>query len=123
MRIMRIHHIAMRTRRVEALESFYAGLLGLLQVQRDGQRSVWLRAGESIVMIEQAEDGEPPLPAGSLELVAFAVTLEELDHFRVLLAEQHVPIEAETAYTIYFRDPDGRRIGLSHFPGERVGRA
>jgi hypothetical protein len=29
-----------------------------------------------------------------------------------------VPIEDRTAYTLYVRDPDGRRIGLSSYPDE-----
>jgi catechol-2,3-dioxygenase len=115
---MRIHHIAMRTRQLTALETFYGGVLALPIVQRDGERSVWLRAGEALVMLEEAEDGEPPPPAGGMELLAFNVTVDDLTRFRAVLAENKIAIEAETAYTIYFRDPDGRRIGLSHFPGE-----
>jgi HSP20 family molecular chaperone IbpA len=26
------------------------------------------------------------------------------------------PIEGETAFTLYVRDPDGTRVGLSHYP-------
>jgi len=36
------------------------------------------------------------------------------------LKDASVPIEAETRFTIYFRDPDGRKVGLSHFPDEKA---
>lgn len=114
---MRIHHIAMRTKQLARLEPFYADLLGLPVVHRDGTRSVWLRAGDSILMLEEADEGEPTVPLRTMELVAFAVHLDELERYKRLLGAHGVAIEAETAYTVYFRDPDGRRIGLSHFPG------
>jgi catechol 2,3-dioxygenase-like lactoylglutathione lyase family enzyme len=117
---MRIHHIAMRTRGLAALESFYASVLGLPVVQRDGARSVWLRAGEALLMLEQADDGEPLVPEGTRELVAFAVHKDDAERYRRILETNEVVIEGETAYTIYFRDPDGRRVGLSHFPGQIV---
>lgn len=115
---MRIHHIAMRTRDLPRLELFYTQVLGLGVVQRDTTRSVWLRAGEAIVMLESAEPKEPAVGAGSMELVAFQVHKDDIARYRNVLREASVPIEAETLYTIYFRDPDGRRVGLSHFPGE-----
>jgi hypothetical protein len=46
---MRIHHIALRVRDLEAAREFYSGLLGLPEVKRDVARAVWLRAGVPIV--------------------------------------------------------------------------
>ena len=117
---MRIHHLAMRTLKLARLESFYAETLGLPVIQRDGARSVWLRAGDAILMIEQAEASEPPIPAMGMDLVAFAVHVDDVERYRRILIENQIETESETAYTIYFRDPDGRRIGISHFPGEKV---
>jgi catechol 2,3-dioxygenase-like lactoylglutathione lyase family enzyme len=115
---MRIHHIAMRSPSPARLETFYARVLGLDVVQRDGARSVWLRAGDTLVMIEQADEREPPIPNGSMELVAFGIRVADVDRYRAALADAKVRVEAETAYTLYVRDPDGRRVGLSHYPGE-----
>src|SRR3954447_20929359 len=115
---MRIHHLAMRTRRLVRLESFYTTVLGFSVIHRDGTRSVWLAAGDAIVMLEDADAGEPGIAPGTMELVAFAVGKEDVARHRRILAENNVAVEAETVYTIYFRDPDGRRIALSHFPGE-----
>jgi catechol 2,3-dioxygenase-like lactoylglutathione lyase family enzyme len=102
----------MRTRDVERLERFYTGVLGLSVVRRDDARqSVWLDAGGTMLMIERASEGEPAISPGSLELVAFAVAT--IEPWRALLA-----VEAETAHTLYFRDPDGRRVAVSDYAFE-----
>ncbi len=48
-----------------------------------------------------------------MELVAFAI--DDLPSWRRKLAEAGVVIEAETVHTLYVRDPDGRRVGLSTY--------
>jgi catechol 2,3-dioxygenase-like lactoylglutathione lyase family enzyme len=112
---MRVHHLAFRTRDLPGLERFYTDVLGLTITRRDGERSVWLRAGGTILMLEAAETGEPPVPAGSKDLVAFGIEAPDVDRWRRVLAAAAVAIEAETAFTLYFRDPDGRRVALSHY--------
>jgi catechol 2,3-dioxygenase-like lactoylglutathione lyase family enzyme len=106
---MRIHHLALRTRDVARLERFYAGVLGLAVVKRDEARgSVWMDAGGAVLMIERAAEAEPEIARGTLELVAFAVA-------RIGDWRERVPVEAETANTLYFRDPDGRRVAVSDY--------
>lgn len=100
----------MRTPDVPRLERFYTDVLGLRVVRRDASRgSVWLEAGGAAVMIERAEPGEPPVPPGCRELLAFAV--DDKEPWRARVA-----VEAETAHTLYFRDPDGRRVAVSSYP-------
>lgn len=65
-------------------------------------------------MLERRDEGEPAVPPGSKELVAFAVS----SSVTARLTEARVAIEARTPYTLYVRDPDGRRIGLSSYPDE-----
>ena len=62
-------------------------------------------------LLERAEADEPAPVASSMELVAFAATPE----LRARL-EATVPIEGRTSYSLYFRDPDGRRVGISSYP-------
>jgi catechol 2,3-dioxygenase-like lactoylglutathione lyase family enzyme len=112
---MRIHHIALRTRDLEGLVGFYTEALGLDVVKRSGG-GVWLQAGDALVMLERADDDEPPIPSGTRELVAFAVEARDLPPLEKRLAGHGVPIEARTAFTLYFRDPDGRRVGVSQYP-------
>jgi catechol-2,3-dioxygenase len=103
----------MRTTDLPRLEAFYAGTLGLKVLQRDEARgSVWLDVGGTVLMLERASEGEPSLPAGSRELLAFA--LDEPAARETWRAK--VAVEAETPHTLYFRDPDGRRVALSTYP-------
>jgi glyoxylase I family protein len=114
MRGVRIHHIAMRTGDLARLERFYVDVLGLALLRRDDAReSVWLDAAGSIVMLERADADEPKTPQGSKDLVAFAV--DDKESWRVRLARAGVAIEAETPHTLYFRDPDARRVAVSTY--------
>lgn len=118
---MRIHHLAFRTANLPRLEKFYVEVLGLRPSHRDGDRSTWLDAGGTMLMLEQRSAAEPPPPAGSHELVAFEIVPAEAAAYAARLHEAGASIEARTAYTIYFRDPEGRRLGLSSYP-EPLGR-
>jgi glyoxylase I family protein len=103
----------MRTADLPRLEGFYAGVLGLPVLRRDEARgSVWLDAGGAVLMLERAREGEPGPPPGSKELLAFALDdAASREAWRAKLA-----VEAETEHTLYFRDPDGRRVALSTHP-------
>src|SRR5690606_5402605 len=109
---MRIHHLALRTSDLASLERFYGEVLGLPITRRQGERSTWLDASGTIVMLERRDAGEPPIPPGSQELVAFELDSISQRDLADRLAAAHVPIEARTASTLYVRDPDGRRVGL-----------
>ena len=113
---VRIHHLALRTSDVRRLEAFYRDVAGLAVTSRPSEQRVWLSANETIVMLEQREAAEPDVPAGSMELVAFAIEPGERAAFVERLRNAGVALEGETAFTLYFRDPDGRRVGVSHYP-------
>jgi glyoxylase I family protein len=114
---MRIHHVALRTGDLPRLEAFYVDVLGLSVTKRQGERSVWLDAGGTIVMLEARDaPGEPGVPEGTKELVAFAIEPGARAHYGERLSRAGVAIEAETPSTLYVRDPDGRRVGLSAYP-------
>ena len=107
---MQIHHVAFRTADLARLERFYRDVLELAVLRRDDARgSIWLEAGGSELMLERAELGEPAVPVGSRELLAFSV--EDTEPWR-----SRVAVEAETRHTLYFRDPDGRRVAVSAHP-------
>jgi catechol 2,3-dioxygenase-like lactoylglutathione lyase family enzyme len=115
---LRLHHLALRSRDPARLVRFYGDLLGLPVARRNEARgSVWLGLGPVVLMIERAADGEPLPDRTSLELLAFAVDpgsdRPDLGAWRLCLAAAGVRIEAETPFTLYFRDPEGRRVGLS----------
>jgi catechol 2,3-dioxygenase-like lactoylglutathione lyase family enzyme len=114
---MRIHHLALRVRDPERSLAFYSGLLGLQVLRRNqadsGLRSVWLRAGDAILMLERELVGTGP-SAGSGHLLALAV--DDLEGWETRLLRAGVAVDGRTEHSLYLRDPDGHRVGLSRFP-------
>ncbi|GEM_PF-3257826 len=112
---MRIHHLAFRCPDYAATTRFYIDVLGMRVVSETPGYSTWLALGGGVLMIEQASEGEKGPDPTSLRFVAFH--REDLPgDLEERLAAAGVLIEDRTGYTIYFRDPDGRRIGASTFP-------
>lgn len=125
-----VHHVALGANDVERVAAFYREVLGLPERTRhhdaDGLRSIWLEAAGVLLMIERSgagpssASGEEPRPAGgalpSLRCLAFAIGAEERAAWRARLEERGHPIERESAFTLYTRDPEGNPIGLSSWP-------
>jgi catechol 2,3-dioxygenase-like lactoylglutathione lyase family enzyme len=123
----RFHHLAIQCSDLEACERFYREVLGLEVLRRwprpgGGDRSVWLALGDGFLALERAEaparpgpwrDGQP-----GLHLVALRISREERAGWEERLAAGGVPVVHRTRWSIFFRDPEGNRIGLSHHPEE-----
>jgi glyoxylase I family protein len=112
-----VHHLALRVAEVERALAFYAGVLGLSERRRfqepDGRlRSAWLQAGSVVLMLEQRLRGAGP-EAGSGHVLAFAVS--DLSAWEARLATAGIAIDDRTPFTLFVRDPDGHRIGLSTY--------
>jgi len=123
---VRVHHLALRTLDVPGLTAFYRDVVGLEtapQARPPGAVSAWLTAGPTLVMIEPRDAEEARVPLGSRELVAFAIEPTDRTAFEARLAAAGVGIEQRTAFTLYFRDPDGRRVAVSHYPDPAGGQA
>ena len=115
-----VHHLALRVADVERAREFYAGLLGLAEERRfaetDGRlRSVWLQAGPLVLMLERQLRGTGP-ETGSGHVLAFAVS--DLPAWQARLAAAGVAVDDRTPHTLFLRDPDGHRVGLSDFAFE-----
>ncbi len=103
---------------MERVARFYREMLGLAEVARHASesgalRSIWLRAGETVLMIEHTE-AEPRAVTGigaGPFLLAFAVSPAE----RAELEGQLV-VESRSEHSSYFRDPEGNRVAISHYP-------
>ena len=115
----RIHHVAIRVADPVASLAFYAGVLGLPEVRRFHEagaiRSIWVRAGDAVLMLEREIKGGGPATGSGHVLVLQVDDLE--DWVGRLALAGHAPI-ARTEQTAYFADPDGHRVGLSVFPRE-----
>jgi catechol 2,3-dioxygenase-like lactoylglutathione lyase family enzyme len=114
---VRIHHLALRVADVVRSRDFYSDVLGLRELRRSHAggmlRSIWLSAGASVLMLERglACGGSE---TGSGHLLAFAV--DDLDAWQARLEAAGVVIDSRGSATLYFRDPDGHRVGLSVYP-------
>lgn len=115
-----IHHIALRVRDPERSAAFYSGVLGLPERRRSDEggalRSIWLSAGPALLMLERRLRGKGA-QEGSGHLLALAV--EDLEAWERRLVAAGVAVEERTEHTIYLRDPDGHRVGLSVFSFDR----
>ncbi len=109
-----IHHLALRVADVERSRAFYGDLLGLPELRRfeeEGRlRSVWLQVGEAVLMLESRLRGRGA-DHGSGHLLAFPV--DDLPAWTRRLAAAGISVLDRTEHTLYLRDPDGHRVGLS----------
>lgn len=129
MELLGVHHVAVKVRDVRRMATFYREVLGLEELDRHqderGLRSIWLRCGQAIVMVERSEAwaageagvAEPdPLDPPGLHLLALTIAPDARSAWAHRLAEQGHPVTEETDFTMYVRDPEGNRVGLSTWP-------
>lgn len=130
----KLHHIALKVRDLERCEQFYSGVLGLRIMQRlvenDGTtRSVWFDLEGVILMLERCDgiagDEANRPSAGTTEtgwyLLAVTITPGSRTTWRDILSRAGVQITGETAFSMYFRDPENNRLALSHYPEPESG--
>jgi catechol 2,3-dioxygenase-like lactoylglutathione lyase family enzyme len=123
-----LHHVAVQCADLARCERFYREVLGLSVLRRwpreeGGDRSVWLAVGDgSFLALERAAEppGDAPWRDGKagLHLFALRIPAAERTLWEVRLAEHGVPVVHRTRWTLYVRDPEGNRIGLSHHPDD-----
>ena len=125
------HHLAIQVKDLGRAEAFYIEVLGLKLVRRwpyedgrAGERSLWLSvgAGEEFLALESCDAERPPAPFrdphGGLHLLALRIRASERAAWEAKLASLQIEIVHRTRWTLYLRDPEGNRLGLSHFPHE-----
>jgi len=123
-----LHHVAIQCADLAACERFYVEVLGLPVARRwpaegGGDRSVWLGlGGEAFLALERAGQAPRPSPwrAGEAgyHLVALRIAPAERAGWEARLAAAGVPLAHQTRWTLYVRDPEGNRVGLSHHPDD-----
>ncbi len=112
-----IHHVALRVSDPAASALFYRETVGLTEMRRfaapgGGVRSVWLRAGASVLMLER-DIRVPRAGAGTGHVLAFRVG--DLKKAEADLGVRGITVVDRTEFTLFFLDPDGHRVGLSVF--------
>jgi glyoxylase I family protein len=121
-----IHHVAIQVRDLAAMESFYSDVLGLPVLRRwqgeEGERSIWFDLGAGGFLAIERVAGPPPrtdgwnTDAAGIHLVALAIQRGERDAWEAHLRAAGATVVHRTDYTLYVRDPEGNRVGLSHWP-------
>lgn len=122
-----LHHVALKSKQPGTLAGFYREALGLEETKRhvdaSGLRSVWLRLGDALLMIERSDTSgiipEPFADPPGLHLLAYRIEPGDRESWVTRLAERGCTPHAETAYSVYFTDPEGHRFALSHWPVAR----
>ena len=128
-----VHHLAIAVRDLAAAAAFYEAVLGLPVLRRwpatDGaatDRSVWLDlGGGTFLALERtagaAAAGDDQTPG--FQVLALRISPGARADWEARFAAAGVPVVHRTAYTIYLRDPEGNRVGLSHWPEEAPAKA
>jgi glyoxylase I family protein len=118
------HHLAIQVCDLEAAVHFYTHVLGLEVLRRwrddHGERAVWISVGSGFLALERTS-GEParaPFRDGraGLHLVALSILPSERLAWEARLSAAGVALVHRTDYTLYFHDPEGNRVALSHYP-------
>jgi hypothetical protein len=112
---LEFHHLALRTSDVPGLAAWYRDMFDLIEARDLMPKSIWLGlAHDSMLMIEAREPGEPAPTTSSLEMFAMRVTPVFRQEVKRRAVERGC-LDGETEHTVYVRDPEGRRVGVSTF--------
>jgi catechol 2,3-dioxygenase-like lactoylglutathione lyase family enzyme len=110
---------------LDAAEAFYAGVLGLARTARAGDRHVFFRCGEQMLLVFNPDVTRIPPAPGALPVpphgargpghVCFRASAEEIGGWRAGLAASGVAIEADFEWpqggrSLYCRDPAGNSV-------------
>lgn len=116
---MRLHHVALQVTDLDVARAFYVDVLGLT-VLREQAHSVWVDADGVVLMLERSagpvvDDGWASDRTGPF-VVAFSIRADERAGWLERLTAANVLVDHVSGFSLYFRDPFGARLALSHFP-------
>jgi catechol 2,3-dioxygenase len=122
MKVQGVGHVVLKVRSLDRSAAFYAGVLGLREVGRLGNKMVFFSAGTNHHDLACLEVGPnapaPPRAAVGLYHVALKIgnSLDELRAAKTLLEVHQVPIRGISDHvvsqSIYTEDPDGNAVEL-----------
>ena len=100
---------------LDAAEAFYGSVIGLQLFSRAGNRHVFFRCGDGMLLIFNAAETLPVHGTRGPGHACFKVSRADFDRTRQALSEAGIEIETDTewpngARSIYFRDPAGNNL-------------
>lgn len=140
---MKLHHLAIQVHDLEGAVRWYSELFGwpVLRewpAEAGGLRAVWLALSPvqapsglsddsacAFVALERCERAPQPdlwrHPNPGLHVLALRIAASERATWVARLAARGVSLDHSSAWSIYFRDPEGNRLALSHHPDVQPG--
>jgi glyoxylase I family protein len=119
---MRLHHLAIQVPDLDVAAAFYVGVLGLVALRRQ-DHALWVDGGGTIIMLERCDGKDTDRRGGpwsqsepGLFVVAFAIEPSQRNAWRAKLMAAGVAVDHESNFSVYFRDPWGARLAVSHYP-------
>ena len=108
--------MALRVTDVERCLHFYRDVLGLSELPLapgvTATQASWLRTGDVVLMLERTLRGRGAA-SGSGHVLVLAV--DDLSAWEARLTRFAVTLDDRTPHTLYVRDPEGHRVGLSTY--------
>jgi glyoxylase I family protein len=120
-RTLGFHHLAIFVRELERVARFYREVLGLSEMARhrrkDGTlRSIWLAIpGGGFIALEENSSG-----SSGLALLALGISAADRKRVTEELGRRGIAIIKQTEWTLYFDDPEGNHLALSHHPSPQT---
>lgn len=118
---MKPHHLAIKVKNLKLCGDFYSKILGLKKIknqfdEKKNIRAIWFKMGSMILMLEKSEEKSVGASNTGLYLLALTIKKSERAKWKAKLKKAGVAITSESPFTLYFSDPEGNRLGLSHYP-------
>jgi catechol 2,3-dioxygenase-like lactoylglutathione lyase family enzyme len=110
---------------LDAMEAFYGGLLGLQKQSREGDRHVFFRLDDGMLLIFNPDETVKPPPPHAFPVpthgasgrghVCFGAEADALDDLRRIFEDAGIAIDADFrwpngARSVYVRDPAGNSV-------------
>lgn len=122
-----LNHIAIKVNDLETCSAFYERLLNQkpfkINLAADGQvYSHWFKLAMGLLMLEktqlapQNKRGFGNQEQAGLHLLSFHITPEQRMWWQKKLDTLGIKIEKYSEYSLYFYDPEGNPLALSHYP-------
>lgn len=128
MKFLKIKETCLYISDLERARSFYHGVLGLPVIHYQHGKHLFLRAGESVLLLFNPEDSRqktspPPHYGGGKQHFAFEVSSKSYDDSKEEIAGKGIPIIEEVTWrsgrrSFYFNDPEGNVLEI--LPSEGI---